>query len=124
MLEIAALALSYARTLVGTARFERATTAIRTRDAARLHHVPWKKYGAGLAMMAGPAPRRLRSADTYTILRKYAGTDRCQRQRQAESIRFGTSIRRRYVVHLLHIPGHTIFLLCHRGNRLLAANSI
>ncbi len=40
ILEIAALALSYARTLVGTARFERATTAIRTRDAARLHHVP------------------------------------------------------------------------------------
>ena len=87
MLEIAALALSYARILVGTARFERATTAIRTRDAARLHHVPWKNKGAGLALMAGPAPRRLRPADpsrSYAILCVYGCTDRRQPQAVAE----------------------------------------
>jgi hypothetical protein len=87
MLEIAALALSYARILVGTARFERATTAFRTRDAARLHHVPPKNKGAGLALMAGPAPRRLRSADlsrSYAILGVYGCTDRHQPQAVAE----------------------------------------
>lgn len=35
-----------AKNLVGAARFERATTALQTRDAARLHHAPMQKAAA------------------------------------------------------------------------------
>ena len=73
VLETAALPLSYARRLVGTARFERATTAFRTRDAARLHYVPLKSRCARLASTADLAQRRYRLADTA---RSYAVTPR------------------------------------------------
>lgn len=74
--------------LVGAARFERATTALQTRDAARLHHAPIKKplrQGACAARpgAAAGSPRVLRSDQWVfllrTIPRQPCGPGRAQR---------------------------------------------
>jgi len=64
-------------------------------------------------VMAGPAPRRLRSAGTsrsYIITIELDSRHRRAKQRVANATCFGELMRRRYIVYLLHTPGHTINL--------------